>query len=108
MLLEKVPLYGRVRISAKLDQRFGEMHFEVYARKEVVTTNKCLYDALSEFGIDLDDAKGIVEDFAKMLNGEKYYTVTYKSYKKPENEINKATEKTRDGEVTSDLECGHQ
>ena len=46
---EKYP--GKVKISAFIDERFGEMWFEVEGRGRITIQNKCLYDALSKLDI---------------------------------------------------------
>jgi hypothetical protein len=64
------PYPGRIKIKLVLDPRFGEVEFQI---DETNIKNKCLYDALSEYGIELDRAKYIVEDVAKCTNTGKFY-----------------------------------
>jgi hypothetical protein len=64
------PYPGRIKIKLVLDPRFGEVEFQI---DETNIKNKCLYDALSEYGIELDRAKYIVEDVAKSTNTGKFY-----------------------------------
>ena len=65
------PLYpGRIKIKTVLDPRFGEVHFEIEGSN---IKNKCLYDALSDYGVNLERAKEISKDLAKDTNSGKYY-----------------------------------
>ena len=61
---------GRIKVKIVVDPRFGEVEFEIEGTN---IKNKCLYDALSEHGIELDRAKYIVEDVAKSTNTGKFY-----------------------------------
>jgi hypothetical protein len=70
MIKEKNPYPGRIKVRMILDPAFGEVSFEI---EDSVIRNKCLYDALSEYGIELERAKYIVEDIAKSTNTAKYY-----------------------------------
>jgi hypothetical protein len=65
------PLYpGRIKVKTVLDPKFGEVYFEIEGSN---VKNKCLYDALSEFGVELERAKDIVADLAKSTDSGKYY-----------------------------------
>jgi hypothetical protein len=55
---------GKVKVSAYIDVRFGEMWFEVEGKGRFNVKNKCLYDALSKFDIKMDRAKEIVKVIA--------------------------------------------
>lgn len=73
---------GRIKVKTMLDPRFGEVYFEIEASKRSTVTNKCLYDALSDFGIELDRAKHIVKDVAISINTGKFYHVELIDYVK--------------------------
>jgi hypothetical protein len=70
MKKEKSPYPGRIKIKIVLDPKFGEVQFEI---EETNIKNKCLFDALSEHGIELERAKYIAEDMAKCTNTGKFY-----------------------------------
>ena len=61
---------GRIKVKIVLDLKFGEVEFEIEGTN---IKNKCLYDALSEHGIEIERAKYIVEDVAKCTNTGKFY-----------------------------------
>jgi hypothetical protein len=67
---ETNPYPGRIRVKIVLDPNFGEVQFEI---DETNIKNKCLYDALSEYGIELERAKYIVADMSKSTNSGKLY-----------------------------------
>lgn len=73
---------GRIKVKTMLDPRFGEVYFEIEASKRSTVTNKCLYDALSDFGIELDRARHIVKDVAISINTGKFYHVELTDYVK--------------------------
>lgn len=64
---------GRIKVKICLDPKFGEVSFEIEASKKANVKNKCLFDALSEFGVELERAKYIVADMAKNTDTGKYY-----------------------------------
>lgn len=64
------PYPGRIKVRLVLDAKFGEVEFQIEGTN---IKNKCLYDALSEHGIELKRAKYIVEDVAKCTNTGKFY-----------------------------------
>lgn len=76
---EKYP--GKVKISAFIDERFGEMWFEVEGRGRITIQNKCLYDALSKFDIKMDRAKEIVKVVARDIASCRNYYVHLKDYR---------------------------
>lgn len=61
---------GRIKVKLVLDPKFGEVEFQIEGTN---IKNKCLYDALSEHGIELERAKYIVADVAKSTDCGKYY-----------------------------------
>jgi hypothetical protein len=63
---------GRIKVKMVLDPKFGEVSFEI---EESIIKNKCLYDALSEYGIEIERAKYIVADMAKSTDMAKYYHI---------------------------------
>lgn len=73
---------GRIKVKTLVDPRFGEVYFEVEAAKRSTVKNKCLYDALSDFGIELDRARHIVKDVAISINTGKFYHVELTDYVK--------------------------
>lgn len=73
---------GRIKVKTIVDPRFGEVYFEVEASKRSTVKNKCLYDALSDFGIELDRAKHIVKDVAISINTGKFYHIEETDYVK--------------------------
>ena len=73
---------GRIKVKTIVDPRFGEVYFEVEASKRSTIRNKCLYDALSDFGIELDRAKHIVKDVAISINTGKFYHIELTDYVK--------------------------
>jgi hypothetical protein len=66
----KIEFPGRIKVRMVLDPVFGEVSFEI---EDSVIKNKCLYDALSGYGIEIERAKYIVADMAKSVNTAKYY-----------------------------------
>jgi hypothetical protein len=70
MKKEKNPYPGRIKVKIVFDPKFGEVQFEI---EETNIKNKCLFDALSEHGIELERAKYIVQDMAKCTNTGKFY-----------------------------------
>jgi hypothetical protein len=68
--MDKNPYPGRIKVKLVMDPRFGEVQFEIEGTD---IKNKCLYDALSEHGIELKRAKYIVEDVTKCTNTGKFY-----------------------------------
>jgi hypothetical protein len=77
---------GKIRVSAKLDVRFGEMSFTISAPGRSDVENKCLYDALSIFGVKLDRAKKIVEQMSSDLKHGRYFSIDLIDYRKYEQE----------------------
>jgi hypothetical protein len=73
---------GRIKVRTLLDPRFGEVYFEIEASKRSTVTNKCLYDGLSDFGIELERAKHIVKDVAILINSGKFYHIEETDYVK--------------------------
>ena len=73
---------GRIKVKICLDPKFGEVSFEIEASKKANVKNKCLFDALSDFGIELDRAKYIVADMAKNTDAGKYYHLDTTDYVK--------------------------
>ena len=70
---------GRIKVKIVLDPKFGEVEFQI---EESVIKNKCLYDALSEYGIELERAKYIVADIAKSTDMAKFYHLEPTDYVK--------------------------
>lgn len=64
---------GRIKVKICLDPKFGEVSFEIEAAKKANVKNKCLFDALREFGIELERSKHIVADMAKSTDTGKFY-----------------------------------
>ena len=77
---------GKIRVTAKLDPKFGEMWFIISASGRTDVQNKCLYDALSIFGIKMDAAKKIVEEMSNDLKNGRYFNIHLTEYRKYENE----------------------
>lgn len=73
---------GRIKVKTMVDPRFGEVYFEIEASKRTTVTNKCLYDALSDFGIELERARHIVKDVAISINTGKLYHIELTDYVK--------------------------
>lgn len=71
--MEDLKYPGRIKVRVVLDPRFGEVYFEIEASKKTTVKNKCLYDALSDFGIEMARAKHIVRDLAISINTGKFY-----------------------------------
>jgi len=61
---------GRIKVKIVFEPRFGEVEFEIEGTN---IKNKCLYDALSQHGIELERAKYIVEDVGKCITTGKFY-----------------------------------
>jgi hypothetical protein len=61
---------GRIKIKMTLDPSFGEVSFEI---EGTTIKRKCLYDALSDYGVKLERSKEIVEDMTVCTNTGKYY-----------------------------------
>ena len=61
---------GRIKVKIVLDPKFGEVEFQI---ENTNIKNKCLYDALSQHGIEIERAKYIVEDVSKCINTGKFY-----------------------------------
>ena len=77
---------GKIRVSAKLDPKFGEMWFTISGSGRSDVQNKCLYDALSIFGIKMDAAKKIVEEMSNDLRHGRYFKIHLTEYRKYEKE----------------------
>jgi hypothetical protein len=77
---------GKIKVTAKLDPRFGEMWFIISASGRSDVENKCLYDGLSIFGIKLDTAKKIVEEMSNDLKHRRYFNIHLTEYRKYEKE----------------------
>jgi hypothetical protein len=75
----KIEFPGRIKVRMVLDPAFGEVSFEI---EDSVIKNKCLYDALSGYGIEIERAKYIVADMAKSVNTAKYYHMDETDYVK--------------------------
>ena len=57
---------GNIKIRSFLNTENGEYYFMVRSRSGAKNvTRKCLYDALSDFGINYEKAKKIVKKYAK-------------------------------------------
>lgn len=62
--MKEVKLYGNVKIKGTLDPRTGDYWFDVSFENSIKSARrKCLYDALSDFGISYDKAKEIMLDY---------------------------------------------
>jgi hypothetical protein len=72
---------GKVKVSAFIDVRFGEMWFEVEGKGKLTTKNKCLYDALSMFDIKMDRAKEIVKIIANDIASCRNYYIDLCDYR---------------------------
>jgi hypothetical protein len=72
---------GKVKVSASIDVRFGEMWFEVEGKGKLTVKNKCLYDALSRFDIKMDRAKEIVKVVANDIASCRNYYVDLCDYR---------------------------
>lgn len=77
---------GKIRVSAKLDVKFGEIWFTISGSGRSDVENKCLYDGLSIFGIKMDAAKKIVEGMSNDLNQGRYFKIHLTEYRKYEKE----------------------
>lgn len=77
---------GKIRVTAKLDPTFGEMWFIISASGRTDVQNKCLYDALSIFGIKMDAATKIVEEMSNDLKHGRYFNIHLTEYRKYEKE----------------------
>ena len=67
--MERKLYLGELIITTELNVRNGEVMFYLgYEHDTRVVHNKCLYDALSDYGIQYDKAKYIVEKCAKTFN----------------------------------------
>jgi hypothetical protein len=77
---------GKIKVTAKLDPRFGEMWFIISASGRSDVENKCLYDGLSIFGIKLDTARKIVEEMSNDLKHRRYFNIHLTEYRKYEKE----------------------
>lgn len=75
----KNPYPGRIKVKLVLDPKFGEVEFQIEGTN---IKNKCLYDALSEHGIELERAKHIVADVSKCTNTGKFYHLEQIDYVK--------------------------
>jgi hypothetical protein len=77
---------GKIVISTALNTRSGECWFYVGSEHFTrITENKCLYDALADYGIGYEKAKEIVKECAKSLDSKNkfdlYTTDLYKPLK---------------------------
>jgi hypothetical protein len=77
--MDKHPYPGRIKVKIVVDPKFGEVEFQIEGTN---IKNKCLYDALSEHGIELKRAKYIVDDVAKSTNTGKFYHLEQIDYVK--------------------------
>jgi hypothetical protein len=74
---------GKVVISSALNAKSGECWFYIGSENFTrVVENKCLYDALSDYGIGYEKAKEIVKECAKSFDSKNrfdlYTTDLYK------------------------------
>ena len=74
---------GKVVVSVTLNTKSGECWFYVGSENlSRLTENKCLYDALSDYGINYEKAKEIVKECAKSVDSKNrfdlYTTDLYK------------------------------
>lgn len=75
--MEEIKSTGNVKITGSLNPRTGEYWFEVASENGVKSTkNKCLFDALSDFGIHYDLAKDILSKYAASYGK----TVTFETF----------------------------
>jgi hypothetical protein len=79
--MDKQEYPGKVKVSASIDVRFGEMWFEVEGKGRMSVRNKCLYDALSRFDIKMDRAKEIVTVVANDIASCRNYYVDLCDYR---------------------------
>ena len=79
--MEEPKYPGKVKVSAFIDVKFGEMWFEVEGKGRLTIKNKCLYDALSKFDIKMDRAKEIVRVIANDIASCRNYYVDLKDYR---------------------------
>jgi len=79
--MDKQEYPGKVKVSASIDVRFGEMWFEVEGKGRMSVRNKCLYDALSKFDIKMDRAKEIVKVVANDIASCRNYYIDLKDYR---------------------------
>lgn len=75
--MEKFQLPGKIKIITRLDPKFGEVTFEI---ENTSVKSKCLYDALSQFGIELERAKEIVATVAINVNDSRYFHLDISDY----------------------------
>ncbi|NDC95598.1 hypothetical protein EB118_10660 [bacterium] len=58
-------LLGNLKITGSLNHKSGEYWFTVASENGIKSfSNKCLYDALSDYGINYDKAKDIVTRYS--------------------------------------------
>jgi hypothetical protein len=79
--MEEPKYPGKVKVSAFIDVKFGEMWFEVEGKGRLTIKNKCLYDALSKFDIKMDRAKEIVKVIANDIASCRNYYVDLCDYR---------------------------
>ena len=107
--MEKFKLPGRIKVLTRLDVKFGEVTFEI---ENTPVKSKCLYDALSQFGIELEKAKDIVANVALNINDSRYFHLDVSDYviygksqrlilEENEKTDTKRTAKRRKGEAVS-------
>lgn len=79
--MEEQKYPGKVKVSAFIDIRYGEMWFEVEGKGRVTIQNKCIYDALSKFDIKMDRAKEIVKVIANDIASCRNFHVDLRDYR---------------------------
>ena len=79
--MEEQKYPGKVKVSAFIDVKFGEMWFEVEGKGRLSIKNKCLYDALSKFDIKMDRAKEIVQIVANDIASCRNYYIDLRDYR---------------------------
>lgn len=79
--MEEPKYPGKVKVSAFIDVKFGEMWFEVEGKGRITIKNKCLYDALSKFDIKMDRAKEIVKVIANDIASCRNYYIDLRDYR---------------------------
>lgn len=75
--MDRLQYPGRIKIKLVINPKFGELEFQIDGTN---IKNKCLYDALTEYGIEFERAKDIVADIAKCVNTGKYYHMDETDY----------------------------
>jgi len=72
--MENRKYLGKMIISWKLNEKTGDVMFHIGTEHDSkVVENKCLFDALSQYGVAYDSAKYITEKCAKFFNSDAHF-----------------------------------